>query len=79
MKSGRRKPYSAIGISRVRCSKRGCMAPGRFQWQCCALDNRWFALCAEHDVGLNEVACNYLLGRAAGPVIRKYRRRVMTS
>lgn len=74
---GRKKPYTARGISRVKCAKQNCNEPGLYQWQCCALDNRWFALCAEHDVGLNDVATNYILGaKAATPLMARYARRV---
>lgn len=74
---GRKKPYTERGISRVKCAKQGCEAPGSYQWQCCALDNRWFPLCAKHDVGLNGVATTYILGeRAAFPVMTRYTRRI---
>lgn len=75
---GRSKPYTSIGIKRVKCSKRGCKKHGMFQWQCCALGNKWFALCAEHDVGLNKIACEFIIGRESNKIIHAYRQRVIT-
>jgi hypothetical protein len=77
VKIGRKTPYTQIGISRIKCSKIGCNKAGRFQWQCCALDNRWFALCTEHDIGLNAVACQYILGDESKPFVAAYKKRVL--
>jgi hypothetical protein len=52
------RPYTAIGIRRVRC----------------ALKNRWFALCNECDIALNEIACGFLLGAKSKGVMREYRK-----
>lgn len=71
---GRKKPYTAIGISRVKCAKSRCEKPGESQWQCCALANRWFPLCREHDVELNELACTFLMGCKAKPIMTAYRK-----
>lgn len=71
---GRKKPYTAIGISRVKCAKSGCRKPGESQWQCCALDNRWIPLCREHDIRMNELACIFMMGTKAGPIIAAYRK-----
>jgi hypothetical protein len=51
MFTGRRKPYTEIGIKRIPC--RRCGKPSKYQWQCCANDNRWFGLCSECDIELN--------------------------
>jgi hypothetical protein len=71
----RKKPYTALGILRTRCSFRGCKKPGRHQWQCCALGNLYMPLCTEHDIGLNNVAAKYILGaEKSKSIIRRYSR-----
>lgn len=50
-RAGRNRPYSAIGIGRVPCAR--CGDPSKFQWQCCANDNRWMGVCAVCDIALN--------------------------
>lgn len=76
MKFGRplSKPYTAIGITRVRCARAGCTNRATVQWQCCALKNRWFALCNDCDIGLNEIATKFLLGAGAKKVMAWYRK-----
>ncbi len=48
---GRKKPYTSKGISRVKCFR--CGQQAERQWQCCAIDNRWLALCVPCDLLLN--------------------------
>ena len=55
---GRRKPYTARGITRVPCVR--CGEPGMYQWQCCANGNLWMALCADCDVALNRMALEFV-------------------
>lgn len=54
---GRRKPYTAIGISRVPCAR--CGKPARFQWQCCANANRWLGVCEDCDIALNGLVIRF--------------------
>jgi hypothetical protein len=71
----RRTPYTERGITRVPCAR--CGKPSRYQWSCCANDNRYVALCPSCDVGLNEVAMRYVYGRKAEPKLQQYRRNVI--
>lgn len=74
----RKKPYTAIGVTRVPCSFHGCKKTSVHQWQCCALGNYFMGLCSEHDIGLNNVAVTYLMGaNRAMPLIRRYRKKLL--
>lgn len=55
---GRREPYTERGISRVPCSR--CGEPSRFQWQACANGRRYVGVCAECDIGLNDMALEFM-------------------
>ena len=55
---GRRKPYTERGISRVPCAR--CGAPSYSQWQACANGRRHVGICAECDIGLNELALEFM-------------------
>lgn len=69
----RRKPYTDRGIARVPCAR--CGNPSKFQWSCCAVNNKWMPLCLDCDIGLNRVALNYVIGKEkAKPFVQKYRR-----
>jgi len=54
----RRKPYTAIGISRVPCAR--CGAPSSAQWQVCADGNQWRGLCTSCDVALNALVLRFM-------------------
>ncbi len=58
MFTGRVKPYTERGISRVPCSR--CGKPSRYQWQVCANDRRFLGVCEECDIGLNRVALEFM-------------------
>jgi hypothetical protein len=68
---GRRKGYTAIGISRVPCL--GCGKPSSHQWSICALDNRWFGVCTECDIGLNAIVLRFF--RFPSTVLAHYAQR----
>lgn len=57
----RTKPYTAIGIRRVPCVR--CGAPAVHQWQVCADNNYFRALCLDCDIALNA----YVLAWANDP------------
>ena len=54
----RRKPYTAIGISRVPCF--GCGKPSVHQWQICADGNVQRGVCAQCDYGINAAVLGFL-------------------
>lgn len=49
----RTEPYTAIGIKRVPCVS--CGAPSVHQWQVCADQRRYRALCLDCDISLNRM------------------------
>lgn len=55
--SGRRKPYTARGISRVPCSR--CGKPSTQQWTVCANGNRYLGCCNDCDIRLNWLALEF--------------------
>lgn len=67
---GRRKPYTALGIGRVACSR--CSAPSRYQWQVCANDNRWLGVCEPCDVELNRLALTFMRVPNADDLLAAY-------
>ena len=74
---GRRKPYTAIGISRMKCERRGCNRRGKYQWQICA-DKRLFrVLCAHCDVALNKLVMRWAFGRTREADLKVYARRAL--
>jgi hypothetical protein len=70
MKSTRRKPYTARGISRVPCVK--CGAPSVHQWRICSTD-AWTAVCLPCDIEINSKIARWAFGKDAEPIIARYR------
>jgi hypothetical protein len=68
--SGRRKPYTDRGISRVPCSR--CGQPSTQQWQVCATGNRWFGCCTRCDIELNRLALDFMQVPDAEALVRQY-------
>ena len=56
--NGRRRPYTAIGIRRLPCTR--CGSPSRFQWQICSDGNLYRPLCAACDVELNRMVLEWV-------------------
>lgn len=55
----RRKPYTEIGIRRLRCFRCGAKAC-RQQWQICADGNQYRAVCNKCDVELNQLVLEFM-------------------
>lgn len=69
---GRRKPYSARGISRVPCVK--CGQPSEHQWRICAT-GKWHPTCIKCDVELNKLVATWAFGKkTADMLIQDYER-----
>lgn len=68
--TGRKRPYTEIGIRRLACTR--CAEPARYQWQCCANDNRWLPLCAACDIELNRVAMDFMRVANAEALLVRY-------
>lgn len=60
MKRPRRKPYTAIGIRRVKCAMRGCRRKGYATWQVCADGRVYRALCWQCDCALNRLVLEWI-------------------
>ena len=71
---GRRKPYTRLDLWGVKCVR--CGQPSRQQWQLCALDNRYLAVCNECDVELNRMVLSFLHFDDANELIAKYTERL---
>lgn len=69
-------PYSADGIRRVLCSRRGCGRRAYATWGACADDNWQRPLCAECDVELNELALRWIGDPQVDEKIAAYSQRV---
>lgn len=55
--SGRKKPYTAIGIKRKKCFR--CGAQASQQWQICADGNTYRPICDPCDIDLNRVVLRW--------------------
>lgn len=71
--AGRRKDYTAKGITRVRCAILGCQNKARYQWSICADGNRKRAICADHDVALNTLVMRWAFADTREADIAKYK------
>jgi len=69
---GRKKPYTAIGIKRVKCV---CGKPALHQWNCCAINNRWVAICLDCDIAMNEMVLAFFRVPNRQSLITEYRKR----
>ena len=54
----RKKPYTAIGIRRLKCFRCGKQAV--HQWQICSDNNVYRPLCLECDIALNELVLKWM-------------------
>ena len=54
----RKKPYTQIGIRRLKCFRCGGMP--EFQWQICSDKNIFRPVCKKCDVELNEVVLKFM-------------------
>jgi hypothetical protein len=79
VKRRRLTPYTARGIRRVRCAYLGCRRMGYAQWNVCADDGEYRAVCWVHDIELNSLALEWLgdpdrhrkIARYSASVIRR--------
>lgn len=75
MKTERKKPYTQIGISRMKCVR--CGNPARFQWNICADGNVYRPICSECDVELNEIVMRWVFGKTREESIKNYKIKVL--
>ena len=55
---GRKKPYTYIGIRRLKCFRCGKQASQ--QWQVCADGNVYRPICIDCDIALNELVLRFM-------------------
>lgn len=65
----RKKPYTAIGIRRLKCFR--CRKPAEHQWQICADGNQYRPLSC--DVALNALVLRWMRDPKAKAKIAAYR------
>lgn len=70
----RRKPYTEIGIRRMRCFR--CGERARFQWSICADGNVQRPVCTDCDVALNAMVLRWAGDPQAEDKIAAYAARV---
>lgn len=66
----RTEPYTAQGIRRVKCVR--CSSPAVHQWQVCADDNHYRALCLACDVELNKMVLEWARDPNAASKVAAY-------
>jgi transcription elongation factor Elf1 len=54
----RKKPYTGIGIKRLKCFR--CNNRASFQWTICSDGNIYRPICTECDIQLNEVVLRFM-------------------
>jgi len=71
---GRKQPYTDDEIKGVACC--GCgKLESVHQWNCCANDNRWMAVCLDCDIALNEMSLAFFRVPGREMLMHRYRRR----
>ena len=65
----RRKPYTAIGIKRVPCTR--CGRPSSASWKVCA-DGQYRGLCTRCDILLNDMVLKLMRIKDAKAKMQKY-------
>ena len=72
---GRVKPYKAIGIKRLPCTR--CGRSAYATWQACANGSRYLATCVYCDIKLNEMVLRYLRIPDYKDMIKVYKRKLL--
>ena len=54
----RLKPYTTIGIKRMKCFR--CGGKAIFQWQICSDGNQYRPICLKCDIELNETVLKFM-------------------
>ena len=54
----RKKPYTVIGIRRIKCFR--CGGAATQQWQICSDDNNYRGICLNCDIALNETVLKFM-------------------
>lgn len=76
-RTGRKEPYTEIGIRRMTCARDGCTNKAHAQWQICADGNTYRPICKACDVLMNEVAMTLMFGDRRKKDLAAYREKVL--
>lgn len=68
----RSKPYTVIGIRRVKCSR--CGERAEHQWKVCADRHQWRPICLKCDIALNALVLRWMRDPEANAKIARYRK-----
>lgn len=72
----RRRPYTAIGVRRLRCYRAGCNKRAVHQWQICSDDRVFRPICEECDVELNRLVLEWMGFPDAAEKLERYREKM---
>jgi len=67
----RKKPYTEIGIKRLKCFR--CKKQASQQWQICSDHNQYRPICDECDIKLNETVLRFMKFKDWKSKIKSYR------
>jgi transcription elongation factor Elf1 len=70
----RRKPYTKIGIRRLRCLR--CGRPAVHQWQICADGNVYRPICQRCDLALNDLVMRFMRLPDREEKLARYRKKL---
>jgi len=68
----RKKPYTKIGIRRLKCFR--CGEKPTQQWQICSDSNQYRPICTDCDVTLNEMVLKFMGIKDWKKKIKKYKK-----
>lgn len=72
--SGRKKPYTVVGLARLKCVR--CGAKATQQWSACADNNIVRPICTECDIDLNQLALEFMGDPHVGTKMALYRKKL---
>lgn len=70
----RKKPYTVIGIRRLKCFR--CGKQAKYQWQICSDGNVYRPICEDCDIALNELVLSFMGFEDKEEKMVRYRRRL---
>ena len=68
----RNKPYTEIGIRRLKCFR--CNKQAKQQWQICADGNQFRPICNDCDIALNRLVLEFMGFKKSKSLINKYKK-----
>ena len=71
---GRKKPYTSLGIVRMKCAR--CRKKARYQWNCCANNNNQVPMCPQCDLEINRLVMLFFRHPHADELLEIYKKEV---